>query len=129
MNPLYKAIGMEILWAFLEVLINSIKKEPKFSLAKFSKQRTYKQTEQHFKTFFFELVNAVKEGVPDDELKTRFLETYFKMVTKSLRESAIKGNLNAKKLKSAYDEYRALPSLRNLSERDFYLFMTHAIIG
>lgn len=128
MNPLYKAIGRKILWAFLVVLIDSIKKDPKFSLAKFSKNRTYKQTDQHFKKFFFELVNAVKEGIPKKDLKDQFLDTYFKIVTKALRESALKGELNAKKVQSAYDEYRALPSLRNLSERDFYLFMTHSII-
>ena len=129
MNPLHKAIGEEILWAFLEVLIDSIKKDPKFSLAKFSQQRTYKQNDKHFKTFFFELVNAIKEGVPDNELKNRFLAPYFKMVTKALRESTIKGELNPKKIQAAYNEYRALPSLRNLSERDFYLFLTYSIIG
>lgn len=128
MSALYKAIAEEILWSFLKDIIDAIKSDSKFSLTKFRKTKTYKSQGSEQREFFFNFINSVKEGLPEREIKSKFLKRYVEMVTNSIRESAQKGVINQRNLSKAFDQYRSYPALRDLSERDFYLFMAYSIV-
>ena len=124
MNALYQSIARKIAWAFIKHLIDALKKDKKFSLKTLA--HPLAKNDKRARTWLFAITNAIREGLNEQEIKEKFLDEYVEIITNALYTLNQRGGVTQGKLREAFDQYRSIPTLRNLSERDFFLFLAYS---
>lgn len=123
MNALYQSISRRIAWGFIKNFIDGIEKDPKFSLK--TLKHPLSQNDSQARDFIFKLTHAIREGIPEQEIKNTFTDEYVKIITRSLYVANKDGILSRNNLRDAFDQYRSISYLKDLTERDFFLFLAY----
>jgi hypothetical protein len=125
MNALYKAIAAQIHTALFRKAIATVRNDPKKGIRELKadmRWKTFSQKDREFWTGFFQ---AIKEGWEDFDLHTTWFDRYVNHSLNLLRKTVRDGHAKQDLLHNLYDSYRSHQELRDLSERDFYLFFAY----
>ncbi len=128
MNKPYKPLALEIFGARMQRMINAIREDPKKSIRDANPEGRWGLYPANHKKLLAELTSAVHEGLDDCALHTTFLDRYALAEVNLLTTVLLTGHIGPDKLHGAYEDFKSYPGMADLSERDFYFFVSHILL-
>ena len=125
MNVLYREIAAQIHRPLFKKAITLIRDNPKKGILELKAEMRWKSLSQKDRAFWTGFFQAIKEGWDDFNLYTTWFDKYVNSSLDLIRKTIRGGHAKQALLQNMYDTYRTHQDLRDLSERDFYLFFAY----